>query len=669
MHRTKQRLELTWYNKDLALIPAKRGKYGYAWVSPSDPRYCETRPVIVTEYVEGRQAEKVDGLSYGDRADLEPQTNNLLILGESGDALEALTRIPELKDRYVGKVKLIYIDPPFNTGEITFGNYEDNLEHSVWLGMMRDRLEHFRRLLRVDGTIWVHLDDTENHRMRLLLDETFGPGNFVAEVVWQKADSTRNDANGISGDHDTILVYRASERWSPNRLDRTAASNARFSSPDGDPELWFDGDPTAPGAKNHQGMVYAIQHPITGELQYPARGRCWWTEQSQILAQMSEYADYELRDIGDGAKRADLCDVPTDELRTGVRAVMLATSLEESQLKARQRYDRGVWPLVVLRSGGAGGLGRKSYVPSNGLVASTWWSNNLVGHNREAKAEIKALFRDENPFATPKPERLLERIIHIATDPGDIVLDVFAGSGTTAAVAQKMGRQWVTCELIEDTVVRYTKPRLTKVVNGEDPGGITKTPGERIAAATADLPEGMTPDEAQRFTSLLNKLIKDDEELKTSPVVKELKARSKTVKTKEAINWRGGGGFHVAHLAPPCFDYDPDLGLVSLTEHVEDFEAFTASVAANLKFRLTPEHRMFHGVQGRMRLFVTRTPLTPEFAAEVASHLEEGEGLTIAATVVLDGAAQALRECARGSRVLHVPHDLFAVAAERELSL
>jgi adenine-specific DNA-methyltransferase len=301
-------------------------------------------------------------------------------------------------------------------------------------------------------------------------------------------------------------------------------------------------------------------------------------------------------------------------------------------------------------------------------VASTWWSNTLVGHNREAKAELKALFRDESPFATPKPERLLERVIHIATDPGDIVLDVFAGSGTTAAVAQKMGRRWVTCELIEDTVERYIKPRLAKVVNGEDPGGITRTPGERIAAANVDLPEGMTADEAQRFTTLLNKLITDDDDLKKSSVVKELKARTKTVKTKEALNWRGGGGFHVARLAPPCFDYDPELGMVTLTENVENLETLTASVAANLRFRLTPEHRIFHGVQGRMRLFVTRTPLTPEFVSEVASHLQEGEGLTIASTVVLDGAAQALRECARGSRVLHIPHDLFAAAAEREYS-
>lgn len=138
------------------------------------------------EYVEGVQAPKVEGVVYSERADLEPTTDNLLILGESGNVLEALTRVPELKDKYVGKVKCIYIDPPFNTGEVFGESYEDNLEHSIWLTMMRDRLDHLHKLLASEGSIWVHLDNKENHRMRLLLDAKFGPGNFVAEVVWQK---------------------------------------------------------------------------------------------------------------------------------------------------------------------------------------------------------------------------------------------------------------------------------------------------------------------------------------------------------------------------------------------------------------------------------------------------------------------------------------------------
>lgn len=209
---SKQRLELTWYNKDMALIPTEAGKYGYTWVNPSDPRYCETHTLIMDDYVEGKQSAKSDEFEYSERADLTPQNDNLLILGESGDVLEALTRVPELADQYLGKVKLIYIDPPFNTQQ-AFPNYEDNLEHSVWLTMMRDRLLHMRKLLSDDGSIWVHLDHVENHRMRLLLDEIFGTGNFVGEVAWEKTYSPRNDSAGLSSRTDIILVYRRSEAF------------------------------------------------------------------------------------------------------------------------------------------------------------------------------------------------------------------------------------------------------------------------------------------------------------------------------------------------------------------------------------------------------------------------------------------------------------------------
>lgn len=157
---TNQLLQLTWFNKDKALIPTENGRYGYQWVDPRDPRYCETHTLVMDEYVEGLQADKQDGLFYSERADLEPTTDNLLINGESGDVLEALTRVPELADKYVGKIKLCYIDPPFNT-EKTFTHYEDNLEHSVWLTMMRDRLVHIKKLLSDDGSIWVHLDDSD----------------------------------------------------------------------------------------------------------------------------------------------------------------------------------------------------------------------------------------------------------------------------------------------------------------------------------------------------------------------------------------------------------------------------------------------------------------------------------------------------------------------------
>lgn len=226
---TNQRLELTWFNKDQALIPATTGDYDYVWVSPSDPRYCETHTLEITDHVVGTQAPKEDGITYSERADLPPTDDNLLILGESGDVLEALTRVPELADKYAGQVKCIYIDPPFNTAQ-TFVHYADNLQHSVWLTMMRDRLQHMHTLLADEGSIWVHLDDVENHRMRVLLDEVFGPENFVAEVVWQKLYARKSNNDDFSSNHDTIIVY---SKGNPDlhKLPPTADIAARYKIP------------------------------------------------------------------------------------------------------------------------------------------------------------------------------------------------------------------------------------------------------------------------------------------------------------------------------------------------------------------------------------------------------------------------------------------------------
>lgn len=210
----KTRLELTWYNKDKALIPVEKGKYDYKWVDPADPRYCETHTLVYDEYIQGKQSQKSADYQYSDRADLKPQTDNLLILGESGDVLEALTRVPELAEKYAGNVKLVYIDPPFNTAK-AFSSYEDNLEHSIWLTMMRDRLLLLKRLLRDDGMIWLHVDDVEVHRIRLLMDEVFGSSNFLSEIAWEKTFKPRNDKKereGFSSRHDMILVYSKTER-------------------------------------------------------------------------------------------------------------------------------------------------------------------------------------------------------------------------------------------------------------------------------------------------------------------------------------------------------------------------------------------------------------------------------------------------------------------------
>ncbi|QRO87192.1 site-specific DNA-methyltransferase [Kytococcus sedentarius] len=658
---TTTRLELTWANKDKALIPTEHGRYDYAWVDPRDPRYCEVRPLVLGETVMSEQAPKDPEGTYTDRADLEPQQDNLLIHGESGDVLEALTHVPELAEKYVGRIKCVYIDPPFNTGE-TFTHYEDNLENSIWLTLMRDRLLHLRRLLSDDGSIWVHLDDAQVHRMRVLMDEVFGPGNFVAEVVWQKAYSPRNDAPAFSVDQDVILVYSKQPGWRSNRFARLASRDALYRSTDGDPRPWISADPAAPSAHRNQLWVYAIQNPITGDLIYPAKGRCWGQNQDAMHQALEEWGvPYRREVIDDAPRRAQIAGVTASEVREGVPALLVDLPLEEAAGRAMKRHEAGTWPEIYFTKGGRGGIKRKRYLDavSASRAPQTLWTHDEVGHNRSAKHEINLLFPEHHAFATPKPERLLERVIHIATNPGDIVLDVFAGSGTTAAVAQKMGRRWVTCELLGDTVEQFTRPRLEKVVRGEDPGGITTVAGEREAAEDVTLPEGMDAASAQTFTSLLNKVVKDDPDgLKNHPVVKQLKALTKTVKTKDAVNWRGGGGFRMATLAPQVFDYDPDLQLVTLTEDATG-ETLIASVAANLGFHLTPEHPVFHGVKNSMRLVVVEGTLTHEAALDLVSHLSTDEGLTIAALGREEGVLEAVRRLSKGVRVLHVPDDLF----------
>lgn len=667
MGRRPQKLELTWFNKDQALIPTEEGKYGYTWVDPKDPRYCETHTLVTEDVVRGEQTPKQDGVTYSERADLEPTEDNLLIQGESGDVLEALTRVPELADKYVGQVKCIYIDPPFNTAQ-TFANYEDNLEHSIWLTMMRDRLIHLRQLLSDDGSIWVHLDDVENHRMRVLMDEVFGANNFIAEVVWQKASSPRNDANNISIDHDVVLVYRKSEETSFNREPLPMERIAKYKNPDNDPlGPWMMDNPAAPGAATHLGMIFGIQHPITGEMHYPSAGNCWRYGQNRMLEIMSGWGPYVLGEITEeeiAGQQSVLGRSAT--ARRDVPPLVLSDWSDERQAKSILHWESGdPLPGIVFTKNGRGGFMVKRYLPTAGTPPRTWWTHEEVGHNRAAKHEIKAIFPKQNPFTTPKPERLLERIIHIATNPGDIVLDVFAGSGTTAAVAHKMGRRWVTCELLEDTMERFTQPRLSKVVHGEDPGGITLTKGERIDATEEGLPEGITADEAQKLTSLLNKAVTSHDDLKKSKDIQALKALVKTSKSKDTVNWRGGGSFTVARLSPSCFDYDPDLDLVTLTEAATG-QTLVASVAANLNFRLTPDHRYFHGIRGVMRLVVVEGRLDRSKADDLIAHLAEGEGLTIAATEIDDGVRQYLRALGRGCRAVHIPSEIFSYSSEKE---
>lgn len=606
---TQQRLQLTWYNKDKALIPTETGKYGYRWVEPSDPRYCETHTLVMDEYIRGEQSPKSDEYQYSEYADLEPQTDNLLIHGESGDVLEALTRVPELAEKYVGNVKLVYIDPPFNTAQ-TFSSYEDNLEHSIWLTMMRDRLFNLKRLLSEDGTIWVHLDDKEVHRMRVLLDEVFGDSCFVTTIAWEKAQGARNDTD-ISSAQDLILVYKKSAgadfKSIRNLLPRSEAQISRYQNPDNDPRgPWRQGD-NGTAKSGSEDSRYPIVLP-SGRTVVPPVGSYWRFAKS---------------------------------------------TFEKARQEGRIWFGSNGDSMPIIK--------RYLNEVQQGVVPRTWWPASEVGSNQEAKRDhLRRMFPDAEPFSTPKPERLLQRIIHIATNPGDVVLDCFAGSGTTAAVAQKMGRRWITCELLKKTFDSYTLPRLMKVVNNEDPGGITRTKGARVEADGVVLPEGVTPEDAAKFTSVLNKLLSADTELRTSPQIKQLKTMSKTKFSPDVINWRGGGGFRVAHLSPECFDYDFSYDRVLLTNDATG-DTLIKSIAANLGFKLMPTDKPspFDGYRGDTFLKVIEGFIDTDVVDSIVSKLEEGQTVEIAGTMVMDGAREHLRKICKGSRVVAIPDDVF----------
>lgn len=667
MAKRSQKLELTWYNKDRALIPTEHGKYGYTWVHPNDPRYCETRRLIFDNEYVGRQTPKHETLTYSDSADLDPQTDNLLIHGESGDVLEALVRVPELREKYAGQIKCIYIDPPFNTGDI-FPNYDDNLEHSVWLTMMRDRLIHMHTLLSDRGSIWVHLDNGENHRMRVLLDEVFGPANFIADFLWRKVDSPNDNKVEVTPDHETICVY------SKKASSQTA--------------MW----------KRKIDWELIDAYPRTD----PATGR--------------KYRDRLLRKNGKNSFRGDRPTMwfglvaPDGEEVFPVRDDGKDGCWAMGKRGVQQKDQEG---LLIWKQRIDEATGRPKWVPYTREWAPesperpwpTLWMD--LPTSRQTKSHLKKIGLDG--FDTPKPEPLIERILTICTSPGDLVLDVFGGSGATAATAHKLARRWVTCELVDENVENYLLPRMVKVLNDQDPGGISRGgPLERVSAT--DLPEKVSIESAQTVTrsmSLIKKHVsfprtlerlvseasqadrqqKDNSALSSnereillslmsklastpgaepdivSILSSEVNEVFRTAPAEEVVNWRGGGAFRTARLSPPCFDYDPEFGLTTLTDVANDLDTLTASVAAQLRFRLTPGE-YFHGASGATRLLVTRTPVDAAFATDVCSHLGDRESVIIASTVVLDGAAGAARKAARGSRVLHIPHDLFAPIEE-----
>lgn len=350
--------------------------------------------------------ESVHGDISGANAD------NLLIQGDNLLALKALLPF------YAGRVKCIFIDPPYNT-QSAFEHYDDKLEHSQWLTTMYPRLVLLRDLLASTGSIWVSLDDTEAHYMKVLMDEVFGRSCFVANIIWEKADSPRNSARQFSTDHDHLFVYSRNPDWQPARLPRTAAANSIYSNPDKDERgAWLPGDPYA--NKPYSKGLYSMTGP-TGRVFTPPPGRYW-----RISEDKFRLLDEDGR-IWWG---------PTQDARPSIK-----------------RYLSEVAD----------------------LVPRTLWKKDDVGSNRTSKNEMRALFPQQASFDTPKPEALVSRALQIATAPGELVLDSFLGSGTTAAVAHKMGRRYIGIEM-GDHARTHCVPRLQKVIDGEQ-GGISESVG------------------------------------------------------------------------------------------------------------------------------------------------------------------------------------------------
>ena len=340
------KLELNWVNKNKTLIVKDYEKGSYEWVDRNDYRVSEVRLLKEMEKFGEKNANSF----------IQNSADNLIICGDSLNALTSLTKIPKYRQKYVNKVKLIYIDPPFNTGQM-FANYDDQLEHSVWLTMMRDRVLKTYELLSDDGSLWVHLDDTELYHFKLVLDEIFGKENFVANAVWQKNYSPKGLSKFISFSHDNLLIFaKDKERLDFNRLPRSAKMDKLYKNPDNDPRGSYKmGDFTIGEITKNR---YDITTPA-GKTISPPAGRSW---------RMNEDRFKELNKDNCLWWGKDKNNVP---------------SIKFFLSEASER------------------------------MPTTWWPHEEVGHNDEAKKEILKLFSEIEPFATPKPERLLQRIIQM----------------------------------------------------------------------------------------------------------------------------------------------------------------------------------------------------------------------------------------------------------------
>ncbi len=348
--------------------------------------------------------------------------------------------------------------------------------HDKWLCMMYPRLKLLQKLLADDGVIFISIDDTECSNLILICNEIFGASNFVANVSWQRTYSPRNDSKGIVSEVEHLVVFSKNPGWQPNKLPRTEAMDSRYKNPDNDVAPWKSSDAFAPGAATHQGMVYAIQHPFTGEMLYPSNGRCWRYQQSSMLEYMQGWCNYRLENLHDEKERARVCGIDESAVRKDVLAIVLEEPLEVSVAKAQKVYNRGRWPGFYFTKGGYGGIARKTYLENvGGRLPTNLWMYEETGHTDEAKKELISLFGGRSPFDTPKPTRLLDFVLKVAGTSETLMLDSFAGSGTTAHAvlnankADNGNRHFILIEMM-DYADSITAERVKRVIRGYGEG-------------------------------------------------------------------------------------------------------------------------------------------------------------------------------------------------------
>jgi adenine-specific DNA-methyltransferase len=436
--------------------------------------------------------------------------DNRLICGDNLLALKAL------EQEFAGKLDCIFIDPPYNTGA-AFTHYDDGLEHSIWLSLMRDRLELFRQLLSDSGSLWITIDDNEAHYLKVLCDEIFGRSNFLTTICWEKIYTLKNSAKHFSAMHDFVLVFAKDiEKVRIYQLPRTAKQNAGFKNPDDDPRgPWIDS--AMHGRNFYSKGSYTVVSPSGKEFK-PPPGR-YWTVSEVNFNLLNDDGRVWWGSKGKNAPRKKTFE---DEVRQGV-------------------------------------------------VPGTIWFHEDAGQNAEAKGEIKELFAERGEiFITPKPEKLMRHVLSIATKPGDLVLDSFAGTGTTGAVAHKMGRRWIMVELGEHCQT-HIMPRLQKVIDGTDLGGVT-----------------------------------------------------------ESVEWRGGGGFRYYSLAPSLLVKDKfgnwiisrQYNASMLAEAMCKFEGFTYSPSDT-------EYWIHGRSTERDFIYVTTQTLTREQLQKLSDDVGENRSLLV----------------------------------------